>query len=95
MNKELIEKIIKEKFNFETDYGTKTFVEEVVVDDDKSFAEMISIEVKFKRLLFIEVEKINELSKSLSASKTQVFAGQDEHIWVMFWVHPSNSITGS
>ena len=93
MDKELIEKIVKEKFSFETDYGTKTSVEEIHIDDDTRFSEMITIEVKFQRLVFIDVEKISELSKSLLASKPQVFAGQDEHVWAMFWVNPSDLTT--
>jgi len=90
MNKDLIEKIIKEKFSFETDYGTKTSVEEIRIDDDMSVAEMISVEVKFNRLSFVDVEKIYELSKTLLSVRTRVFAGDGENLWAAFWVRPED-----
>jgi translation elongation factor P/translation initiation factor 5A len=81
MNKELIEKIVREKFSFETDYGIKTKVSQVIVDDGP----LTSISVVFNRFNFIDLEKLNQLAASFRSVKTQIFAAENLTLSVTFY----------
>ena len=36
-------------------------------------------------------EKINEISKSVLAARTHVFADEDMCLWATYWIHPENN----
>ena len=90
MNKSLVEKIIREKFEFKTDYGTISRVNKISFVDDESL-DFDIIEVVFNRLNFIDVEKVNQLAASFGSIKTQVAAMENEALCIMFYCERNNT----
>jgi len=90
MNKSLVEKIVREKFDFETDYGTISRVDKISFVDDESLSFDV-VEVVFNRLNFIDVEKVNQLAASFGSIKTQIAAMENEALCVIFYCKRNNT----
>jgi len=90
MNKSLVEKIIREKLDFETDYGTMSRVDKISFVDDESL-DFDIVEVFFNRLNFIDIEKVNQLAASFGSFKTQIAAMENEALCVIFYCERNNT----